>query len=229
MNQIHPTAVVDGSAELGTGNIIGPGVVIYPHVKIGNNNWVGPNTIIGAPPEIKNWEHSPFGKNSGDEQVTVSIGSNNIIRELVVIHSGSQAATIIQDECFIMNSVYIAHDSSLSSKVTLASGVRLAGHVIVEEFANLGMGVLVHQFKRIGAGAIIGMGAVVTKDVLPFTKAFGNPCSQRGVNTIGLSRLNVDETTSSEIVEIYSSGNSEIYLARIAALDVVQDLSFWSL
>lgn len=46
---------------------------------------------------------------------------------------------------------------------------------IVEDWAWIGERVLVLQGRRIGRGAIVGAGAVVTRDVAPFTIVGGNP------------------------------------------------------
>ena len=46
---------------------------------------------------------------------------------------------------------------------------------IVEDWAWVGERVIVLQGRRIGKGAIVGAGAVVTRDVEPFTIVGGNP------------------------------------------------------
>jgi maltose O-acetyltransferase len=46
---------------------------------------------------------------------------------------------------------------------------------VVEDWAWVGERVLVLQGRRIGRGAVVGAGAVVTRDVAPFTIVGGNP------------------------------------------------------
>jgi maltose O-acetyltransferase len=46
---------------------------------------------------------------------------------------------------------------------------------VVEDWAWVGERVLVLQGRKIGRGAIVGAGAVVTRDVAPFTIVGGNP------------------------------------------------------
>src|SRR6478609_3758588 len=72
--------------------------------------------------------------------------------------------------------------------------------------ANLGMGAAVHQRRVVGPGAMVGMGAVVTRDVPPFAKAFGSPVRLVGVNTVGLQRSGADEGTVAAIVGAYGEG-----------------------
>lgn len=196
-NSIHPTAQVIGDVTMGGGNTIGPLVVIIGPVVLGDRNWIGTGAVIGAPPEVRDWEHPrdallPASGNG------IRIGSGNTIREYAQVHQGWHATTAIGDDTFIMNQCYLAHDCQLGDHATLASSVLLAGHVRVDSHANLGLGCMVHQRRHVGSGAMVGMGSVVTKDVVPFAKAFGNPARIRGLNRLGMQRMGV----SDEIIEL---------------------------
>jgi acyl-[acyl carrier protein]--UDP-N-acetylglucosamine O-acyltransferase len=57
----------------------------------------------------------------------------------------------------------------------------------------MGLKSMTHQFTTIGAYAMIGMGAVVVKDVPPGAKVVGNPARFIGWNTIGFERNNVSK------------------------------------
>ena len=75
---------------------------------------------------------------------------------------------------------YVAHDCVIGNYVTFAPRAMCAGNVVIEDHAYLGAGAIIRQGKpgkplTIGKGAIVGMGAVVTKDVEPFTTVVGNP------------------------------------------------------
>ncbi|HEX3707071.1 MAG TPA: acyl-ACP--UDP-N- acetylglucosamine O-acyltransferase, partial [Mycobacteriales bacterium] len=52
----------------------------------------------------------------------------------------------------------------------------------------LGLGVMVHQRIRIGPGAMVGMGAIVTRNLPPYSLSVGNPARRRGANIVGLTR-----------------------------------------
>ena len=43
---IHPTAVIDGHAELDSSVTVGPYTVIGPHVKLGPGTTVGPHCVV---------------------------------------------------------------------------------------------------------------------------------------------------------------------------------------
>jgi UDP-N-acetylglucosamine acyltransferase len=193
-NEVHHTATVGPHVELGEGNYVGPHAVLAGAIRLGDDNWIGAGTVIGAPPEIRDFPHAPSWTEHLPE-FGVEIGHRNVIREMVTIQHGSRRPTRIGNDCFLMTRTYAAHDVHLEDTVTTSAGVSLAGHVQVGSLANLGMGALVHQFRVIGAGVMIGMGAVVTHNVPPFAKAFGNPTRIHGANLIGLRRLGLDDET----------------------------------
>ncbi|MDC0590420.1 acetyltransferase [Gammaproteobacteria bacterium] len=83
---------------------------------------------------------------------------------------------------FFHSNVYssIAHDCVVGDFVTLAPGARVNGNVVIEDHAYVGSGAVIKQGTPdkpliIGKGSVIGMGAVVTKDVQPHSTVIGNP------------------------------------------------------
>lgn len=75
---------------------------------------------------------------------------------------------------------YVAHDCVIGDFVTFAPSVMCNGNVHVENDAYIGTGAVLRQGApgkplTIGAGAIVGMGAVVTRDVPPGVTVVGNP------------------------------------------------------
>lgn len=79
---------------------------------------------------------------------------------------------------------YVAHDCVVGDYVTLAPRVCINGNTIIEDGVYIGTGAVLKQGTsdkplRIGKGAVIGMGAVVTKDVEAGTTVVGNPARPR--------------------------------------------------
>ena len=62
------------------------------------------------------------------------------------------------------------------------------GGVVLENYANIGIGSCFHQFCRVGAYAMVGMGSVIVKDVLPFYLVIGNRNVKTSINIIGYKR-----------------------------------------
>ena len=75
---------------------------------------------------------------------------------------------------------YVAHDCVIGDFVTLSPGAKCNGNVRVEDHAFIGSGAILRNGSAeaplvIGRGAVVGMGAVVTRDVPPETTVVGNP------------------------------------------------------
>jgi len=79
------------------------------------------------------------------------------------------------DRVFILSGCVVNHDASLEDGVVLCSNVGLAGSVHVEAGCYVGQAATVRQYLRLGRGSLIGMGAVVVKDVPANAVVVGNP------------------------------------------------------
>ena len=76
----------------------------------------------------------------------------------------------------------------------LGNSVGLAGHVTIEDWADISPFSGVHQFCRIGRHAFIGPYSVIKQDVMPFSLTSHQPEVQVfGANSIGLSRRGIDK------------------------------------
>jgi sugar O-acyltransferase (sialic acid O-acetyltransferase NeuD family) len=104
------------------------------------------------------------------------IGEGAIFSPYSVLTSNIQIGTHFH--CNIYS--YVAHDCIIGDFVTFAPSVKCNGNIVIEDFAYIGTGAIIKQGTpdkplRIGAGAVVGMGAVVTKDVAPGETVIGNP------------------------------------------------------
>jgi sugar O-acyltransferase (sialic acid O-acetyltransferase NeuD family) len=75
---------------------------------------------------------------------------------------------------------YVEHDCVIGDFVTFAPGVMCNGNVHIEDYVYIGAGAVIKQGSPssplvIGRGAIVGMGAVVTKNVPPGVTVVGSP------------------------------------------------------
>ncbi len=87
-----------------------------------------------------------------------------------------------------MAQAHIAHDCLLGDGVIMANAATLAGHVVIEDRANIGAYSGVHQFCRVGKEAYVGGYSVVVKDALPFALTVGNHAKCYGLNITGMKR-----------------------------------------
>ncbi|MCS6962260.1 MAG: acyl-ACP--UDP-N-acetylglucosamine O-acyltransferase [Deltaproteobacteria bacterium] len=198
--KIHQTSVVEPSVELGNGVEIGPfcylsgNVKISDRVKLLNNVCVTGNTEIGSDCVIFPFAcigYVPQDLKYRGEESRILIGKNNIIREYVTVHPGTEKGgmlTKIGDGNLLMVSTHVAHDCRIGNANVIANYVGLAGHVVIENNVVIGGLVGVHQYVRIGSFAFIAGGSMVRQDVPPFVSVCGNSARAYGINSIGLTR-----------------------------------------
>lgn len=212
---IHPSAIVDPSAELGDVelgpySIVGPrvrlhdGVRLGPHAIVESDTEVGPGTVLhshavlgGAPQDRK---HDP------SVRTVLIIGAGNVFREGSTAHRGTSSGlqkTVIGDRNYFMASSHVAHDCTVGSDTMFANCAAIAGHVTINDGAVLGGLCAVHQHSRIGRLAMVGGGAMCAQDVPPFTLAQGDRARLFGVNIIGLRRHGMGDETISAIKEAW--------------------------
>ena len=232
---IHPTALIDDSAELADDIIIGPYCVIGADVKIAKGCELKSHVVIGPYTELG--EHNviypfaclgeaPQDKKFSDEKTYLKIGDNNTIREYVTMNRGTvddRKVTEVGDDNWIMAYVHIAHDCVVGDHTIMANGTTLAGHVHVGDYVILGGFTKVHQFCRIGAHAFTAMDTAMQKDVPPFVMAHGSPAKPRAINFEGLKRRGFSKERIRAIKKAYKSiYQSELNLTD--ALVLMEDL-----
>jgi UDP-N-acetylglucosamine acyltransferase len=204
---IHPTAIVSEKARIGENCLIGPYSIIGDEVILGADVRVESHTVIDGRTDIGDGTHiypfvsiglAPQDLKYRGELAETRIGARNQIREFVTIHRGTEGGgmlTAIGDDCLIMAQAHIAHDCRLGNRVIMANAATLAGHVSVEDGANIGAYSGVHQFCRVGREAYIGGYSVVVKDALPFALTVGNHAKCYGLNKEGMRRRNYPRET----------------------------------
>ena len=204
---IHSTAILENEVHVAEGVVIEPYCHIVGPVKIGKDtkvssfcyirgpaeigerNRINPHCVIGTEPESR--DAKPTG--------LIIIGNDNTISEFTAIQRGTgDRDTEIGNNNFIMDNVHISHDNKIGSNITIAPNVVLGGHTVVHDGATVGIASSTHQFSTIGAYSMIGMGAVVTRDVPPFALVAGNPASFRRWNTHQFSKFNMESDPSGD-------------------------------
>lgn len=216
--KIHPTAIIDstaqigGDVEIGPYSIIGPSViigekcVIQSHVvleqsvKLGAGNFIGHGTIIGSAPQDASFDPKTKSR--------VEIGTGNVIREHCTIHrgTGEGSVTVLGDRNFLLAGAHIGHDSKVGNDVVMANDSLLGGHVQIGDGAFLGGGSMFHQHVRVGRLAMAQ--GRTTRSVPPFITAVANFAI--GINSVGLRRAGLSATERAEIKRafklLYRSG-----------------------
>jgi UDP-N-acetylglucosamine acyltransferase len=204
---IHPTAVVSSKARIGYDCFIGPYCIVGDEVVLGDNVRLESHCVIDGRTTVGAETHVfPFvsiGLASQDlkykgEPSETRIGARNKIREFVTIHRGTAGGgmiTSVGDDCLIMAQAHVAHDCIIGDGVIMANAATLAGHVVIEDRANIGAYSGIHQFCRVGKEAYVGGYSVVVKDALPFALTVGNHAKCYGLNITGMKRRGYPRAT----------------------------------
>jgi len=236
--RIHPTAIVEPSAELAADVSVGPYSVIGARVVLGAGCRVGPHAVILGPTRMgagnEVWQFASIGdipqdKKYGGEETLLEIGERNRFRECCTVNRGTvtgAGATRIGSDNLFMAYTHVAHDCIVGNHCVLANYAGLAGHVEIDDYAILGGYAGIHQFCKVGRHAFLANNSVATRDVPPYVMVAGSPGEPKGINAEGLKRRGF---SSAEIANIkaaykvlYRSGlklsEASAELGRLAAL-----------
>lgn len=167
---LHPRSVRSFPTDLqplviGDRCIVGVGAVIYRGSTIGDETMVADGASI---------------------RELVVVGTRVLIARLVTINS----QTVIGNDVSIMDNSHITGDCLIEDEVFVGTGVATTngpaktnpskseatfGGPKIRRGANIGSNCTLLPGIEIGSGAIVGAGAVVTKDVEPMNRVMGVP------------------------------------------------------
>jgi UDP-N-acetylglucosamine acyltransferase len=178
---IHPSAIIEPGAQLGSDCEIHAGAIIKRHVILGDRVAVHPYAVVGGDPQA-------YVFDSAIESF-VRIGAGTRIREHATVNRSLRAGgtTVIGENCLVMTAAHVAHDAVLGNNVVLANNVLLAGHVEVADNAFLGGAAVFHQFTRVGEGVMVSGNSSITRDLAPYTLVAERD-EVIGLNVVGLAR-----------------------------------------
>ena len=163
--QAHETAVIDEGCQIGAGTRIWHFSHIMPDCVIGERCNIGQNVVI-----------SPG----------VVLGNNVKIQNNVSVYTG----VVCEDDVFLGPSCVFTNVLNPRSAIPRKDQYR---KTLVRRGATIGANATIVCGHTIGEYALIGAGAVVTKDVPPYALVVGNPLKQIGwVSEYG-HRLRFDE------------------------------------
>jgi len=209
---IHPTAIVDPKARVDPTASIGAYAIVGPDVTIGARVRLDPHAAVAGWTEIgedsRLWPfaavgYEPQDRSYGGWRTFVRIGARVLVHEGATVHRGTRedSATVIGNDCMLMNNAHVAHNCTLEDGVTIASGAVLAGHVTIGTRAFISGNAAVHQFCRIGRIAMIAGIARARRDVPPFC-TLSHDTRIDGLNVVGMKRAGVGREARQELLHM---------------------------
>lgn len=136
-----------------------------------------PNAMLATPFEARNHRDLPLERLATIVDPSVFVSRTATIGAGCVIYPGCFVGfkAVLGNRVFVLSGSTINHDCRIDDFAVLCSGAQLAGTVHVEEDCYLGQACTVRQMLRIGRRSMIGMGAVIIRDVPPNSVMVGNP------------------------------------------------------
>jgi UDP-3-O-[3-hydroxymyristoyl] glucosamine N-acyltransferase len=171
---IGANVVIEANCRIGENTFIDHNTVIKENTVIGKNVVIGCNNTIGGAGygyeknETGEYEFIPHLGNVVIKDY-VEIGNNTCIDRAVL------GSTILEEHVKIDNLVHIAHGVHAGRNSMIIANSMVAGSVNIGEEAWIAPSASILNQKSIGYKAVIGMGAVVIKDVPEKTVFVGNP------------------------------------------------------
>lgn len=205
MATIHPTAVVDASAELAdtveigaysmieAGVRIGEGTIVRPHAVIRRGTQMGRDTfvdsfaVLGGSSEELPTETNQIGG--------LQIGDGCVFREMCTVHAARSPgdSTILGSKVFLMTTAHIGHDAKVCDGAILANGVTVGPWAEIGEGAILPSNGMVADHCRIGRKVMTQGGTCLSMHVPPFVM-----CSKHNnVNSLNLVGIRRSEDMTS--------------------------------
>lgn len=161
---VHSSAIIDPDVAIGSGTKIWHFCHVMAGARIGSDSVLGQNVMVGA---------------------DVSIGNRVKIQNNVAVYSG----VVIEDEVFCGPSMVFTNVLTPRAFVDRKNEFLLTR---VRRGATIGANATVVCGVTIGAYAMVGAGAVVTRDVADHALMVGNPARQSGWVSRTGERLGAD-------------------------------------
>ncbi|MFC0878597.1 acyltransferase [Saccharicrinis sp. FJH2] len=169
----HGTAVIDDNCQIGDGTKIWHFTHVMSGCTIGNTCNLGQNVVI-----------SP----------DVVLGNNVKIQNNVSVYTG----VICEDDVFLGPSMVFTNVINPRSHVNRRGQY---AKTLVKKGASIGANATIVCGVEIGEYALIGAGAVVTKNIKPYALVVGNPARQTGWVSIYGHKLKFDANQEAECPE----------------------------
>ena len=186
--KIHPNVYIGhhtyiGKSEIGAGTVIHENVTIYSNVVIGKNVIIHSGTVIGA--DGFGYERNEHGEmikfpNVGGVIIEndVEIGSNTCVDRGTLNNTHIGKGTKIDNLCHIAHNVIVGNNCCIIAQSMIGGSVVIGDHSWIAPSACIIDGI------KIGRNSVVGLGAVVIKEVPENSVVIGVPAKPIRENPI---------------------------------------------
>jgi UDP-3-O-[3-hydroxymyristoyl] glucosamine N-acyltransferase len=183
---IDRTVVMGQRAHIGDHVVIEAGCILGDDVSIDHNTVIKRDTIIGH--QVKIGSNCTIGgigfgyekDETGTYQVIHHIG-NVVLKDHVEIGNNTcvdravLGSTILHEHVKVDNLVHIAHGVTIGRNSLIIANTMIGGSTHIGENVWVAPSASILNKKQVGSNSVLGMGAVVLKDVADGQTIVGNP------------------------------------------------------
>jgi acetyltransferase-like isoleucine patch superfamily enzyme len=168
--RIHPTAIIEEGVSIGAGTSVWDNAHIRRNTAIGENGIVGEKTYIAY---------------------DVKIGHGVKINAFVYICTGVtiEDSVMVSAGAIFTNDIFPRAFDLDGSSIKTSDPTEETLKTIAHRGVSIGSGSTIGPGIELGEYCMVGMGSVVTRDVLPYQLVYGNPAKATGFVCICGERL----------------------------------------
>lgn len=165
-----------GKAKIGEGTVISSFVRIYDDVIIGSNCFIKEGAVIGG--GGFGYEKDEKGNRFRFPHVGgVIIGNEVEIGANTCIDRGALSNTVIGDYSKIDNLCHISHNVQIGKNSMIVACSEISGSCVLGDEVWTGPNSSIRDHRKIGNNVLLGIGAVVVKDIPDGEIWVGNPAN----------------------------------------------------
>jgi len=195
---IGPFCVISAGVVIGEGTTVGSHSVINGLTTIGRDNTIGQYASIGEVSQDLKYANEP---------TTLVIGDRNQIGNKATLHRGTiqgHSTTVIGNDNHFLTGVHIGHDCVVGNGTLIKDNSGLAGHVILDDGAQVGYMCAIHQFCVLGSHSKVADQSGVVQDIPPFVMGSGNHARPTGIDVNARAFLALDTRQQDFVHSLYS-------------------------
>lgn len=176
--KIGSNVFIGKDVELGDGCVIHNNVSIYSNTKIGENCVIKSFSSIGSEGLGQEFDYKADSYVKFPQIGNVKVGDNVEIGPYSTIRRSALGSTFIEIGTKIGSYCNIGHNCFIGRNCLLTSNVIIAGSSTIQDNVFIGIGALIRNNVIIGKKAIVGLGAVVVKNIPENETWVGNPAKK---------------------------------------------------